>query len=284
MTTRHLSGNGAPPTLSELQARMQAAILDGGNDILSDLSDGAHAPRDTLFGVYRHAYKARLVEVLANEYPLLRSWVGEDAFGKFARAFLTAHPSQTQNARWVGKSFPEFLKQHWLARARADLSELAAIERGVSDAFDSADAPVLGFADLSAFEPSAWGQLTFSLHPSVTLLYGETNALQIWKALKDDAAAPPAERRGELEHSVVWRHGTVPKVRAISYEEAMMCREASHGVEFGAMCALLATYDDPDNAPLRAAQYLQGWVAGEMLTSAQLGNTSRGKSSQCPAT
>lgn len=280
MAKGHLTLKVAPPTLSELQARMQAAIIEGGDDILADLSHGAHAPRATLFGVYRHAYKARLVEVLANEYPLLRSHIGEDAFEKLARAFLAAHPSQTQNARWVGKSFPEFLKQHWMARARTDLSELAAIERAVSDAFDSADAPVLGFADLSAFEPGAWGHLTFKLHPSVTLLHGESNALQIWKALKDDAPAPQAEHRAELEHTVIWRHATIPKVRAMAYEEAMMCREASLGREFGAICTLLATYDDPDNAPLRAAQYLQGWIASEMLTSAQIRNTSRAQSSQ----
>lgn len=258
------------PTLRELQAQMQAAILDGDDKILSAISNGARASRETLFGVYRHGYVARLVEVIGNEFPMLRRYVGEADFQKFARTFIAACPSRSRNARWVGESFPEFLQQHWAARMRPELSELAAIERAVSAAFDSTDARVLSFADLAVFAPSAWGNLTFTLHPSVTLLHGETNAFEIWKALKDDAGAPSVKRQSQLEHCVIWRHGTTPKVRLMSYEEAMMCREAQRGAGFGALCALVATYDDPDHAPLRAAQYLRTWLDSEMLTAAKL--------------
>ncbi|MFN3624290.1 MAG: putative DNA-binding domain-containing protein [Hyphomicrobium sp.] len=270
MTDKREGKHTVPPTLRELQALMQAAILRGDDALLAQLTDGAHASRKTLLGVYRHAYMARLVEVLSNEYPVLRRYMGEEPFRALARAFLTAHPSRTQNARWVGRSLPEFARQHWAERARPEVAELGEIERAVSDAFDSADAPILRFADLAAIEPGAWGQLTLELHPSVRLLHGETNAFDIWKALKDDAPAPPLQRPDQPEHWIVWRNGTTPKVRPMPYEEAMMCEEASRGSTFGALCQMLATYDDPDNAPLRAAQYLGAWVESEMLTAAKL--------------
>jgi hypothetical protein len=52
------------------------------------------------------------------------------------------------------------------------------------------------------------------------------------------------------------------------YEEAMMWIEASRGARFGVLCEMLATFDDPDGAALRAAGYLQGWLEAEMLSAA----------------
>ncbi len=54
------------------------------------------------------------------------------------------------------------------------------------------------------------------------------------------------------------------------YEEAMMWAEASRGVRFDALCELLAAFDDPDSAAVRAAGYLQGWLTAELLTAAAM--------------
>src|SRR5262245_47876008 len=98
-----------PPTLREIEAQLQAAILTGDEGILASLADGAHASRSTLFGVYRHAYTARLVDVLGNDYPHVKRYAGDEAFEGLARAFIAAHPSRSANVRWFGAGFPEFL-------------------------------------------------------------------------------------------------------------------------------------------------------------------------------
>jgi hypothetical protein len=54
----------------------------------------------------------------------------------------------------------------------------------------------------------------------------------------------------------------------MSDEEAMMWNEAVNGVPFGRLCELIAVYDDPDSAPLRAAQHLQGWIMSGLLAKA----------------
>ena len=59
-------------------------------------------------------------------------------------------------------------------------------------------------------------------------------------------------------------------VRVMPYEEAMMWAEASRGLRFDALCELLAAFDDPDSAAVRAAGYLQGWLTAELLTSAEM--------------
>ena len=267
-------------TLREVQAQLQAAILGGDDAILASLVDGPHASRGILFGVYRHAYTARLIEVLMGDYPLLCTYVGDERFRHLAHSFIAAHPSRSQNVRWFGTEFPAFLEKHAAAPESIELAELAAIERSVADAFDSEDAPILGFADLAAHPPEHWATLTFAFHPSVTLLSAATNGFEIWKSLKEEKAPPSAVRLSSEEHLAVWRQGATPKVRRLPDEEAMMFLEAQRGVSFGVLCEMLATFDDPDGAPARAAGYLQAWLASEMLASAKLVAPSRRRRSQ----
>ncbi|MCC7253642.1 DNA-binding domain-containing protein [Hyphomicrobium sp.] len=268
--TRPSPSRTSPPTLREIEAQLQAAILTGDDTVLAALADGAHASRDTLLGVYRQAYTARLIEVLMSDYPLLRSYVGDVVFRELAHSFIAAHPSRSQNVRWFGTPFPEFLKEQGSAAKHPALAEIAAIERSVSDAFDCIDAPVLGFDDLAAYPPEEWARLTFSLHPSVTFMPAATNAFHIWKALNEQETPPRGVCLPIPEHVVVWRYGATPKVRLMMEEEAMIGREARRGASFGTLCEMLAIYADPDSAPARAAGYLQAWLTNEMLTSAKV--------------
>jgi hypothetical protein len=59
-------------------------------------------------------------------------------------------------------------------------------------------------------------------------------------------------------------------VRPLGPEEAMMWDEAGKGVSFAALCQLMATFDDPEGAALRAAGYLQSWITAGMLSGAKL--------------
>ncbi|MFA5900232.1 MAG: DNA-binding domain-containing protein [Hyphomicrobium sp.] len=264
------SDSAKAPTLRDIQSLLQEAILTGDDAILGDLMDGPLATRDTLFGVYRNAYASRLIDILMGDYPFLRGYVGDAHFRKLASAFIAAHPSHSQNARWFGTALPDFLQQQEEAAKYPELFEIAVIERAVANAFDSQDAPVLGFAGLAAYPPEDWSQLTFAPQPSVTLLQCATNAFDIWKALKDDAPPPAVRHPPDQQHVVVWRQATSPKVRVMSAEEAMMWQEAHRGARFGVLCEMLATFDDPASAPVRAAGYLQAWLAGEMLSAAAL--------------
>jgi hypothetical protein len=257
------------PTLREIQESLQSAVLCRDDAILDLLLDNSRTTRSTLFGVYRNAYTGRLVDVLRHDYPFLREYIGDDYFADLARAFIAAHPSRTQNARWFGGEFPEFLARHDNAAKNPELSELALIEKAVADAFDSIDAPVLGLADLARVPSELWGQMIFRPHPSAALLRNVTNAFAIWKSLKDGNTPSQAAPLADPESVMIWRQGLVPLVRVMPYEEAMMWTEASRGVRFDVLCELLAAFDAPEGAAARAAGYLQGWLTSELLTSAE---------------
>jgi hypothetical protein len=50
----------------------------------------------------------------------------------------------------------------------------------------------------------------------------------------------------------------------------MMWDEAVKGVRFGVLCEMVATFVGEDDAELRAASYLKGWVDTGMLAGLQL--------------
>jgi len=253
--------------LKDFQDSFQRAILDGDDAILSDIPDGPRETKTNLLGIYRDAYALRLIEIIGNDHELLRRYLGEDPFADMARAYIASCPSQHPNARWFAHRLPEFLAATEPYVHRPVLAELAALERALNDAFDGADAPVLGMADLSGIAPQDWPRLSFVCHPTARRLEGKTNAGAIWVALKADEAPPEPVIAEAAAHLLVWRQDTTSMFRELGSEEAMMWDEAARGQRFGALCEMLATYDDPVGAPGRAAGYLKAWLDAGALSA-----------------
>lgn len=53
--------------------------------------------------------------------------------------------------------------------------------------------------------------------------------------------------------------------RVLSYEEAMAWNEGAGGTSFAGLCEILATYGGEEDAPARAAGYLQNWILSGLL-------------------
>ncbi len=265
------SADAAPaalPTLAELQALFQSAILSGHDDILAHIPASSRTNASVLFGVYRNAYVARLIEIIGNDHALTARYLGSEAFDDLARGYVAAHPSTTQNARWVSRHLAAYARSAPRFASHAHVGDLIAIEAALNTAFDAADATVLSLADLQAVAPEQWDMLVFAPHPSAQRLSACSNAFDLWLALKDDDEVPAA-KRGATE-LLVWRHEAAPMIRSIGAEEAMMWDEAARGVRFGVLCEMLATFDAPDTSALRAAQYLQGWLLSGALSRAEV--------------
>lgn len=247
------------------QNDFQHAILTGDDAVLAEILDSPKEKRDVLFGVYRNAYGSRLVESMRNDHDLLHSYLGDDMFDTMGKAYVAANPSQHPNVRWFSRALPDFLKSTEPYSEYPVLSDIAALERALNDAFDAEDAPVLALADMAGFAPEEWAGLAFAPHPSTFRLDVTTNASAIWVALKNDEAPPDATLLEERCHLLVWRQDLMPMFRELAAEEAMMWDEAARGVPFGVLCSMLATNNDPDGAAARGAGYLHGWVTSGLL-------------------
>lgn len=254
--------------LARQQADFQRGILSGDDTVLAELCDSDKEKRQTLYGVYRYAYGSRLVEAMRNEHELLHAYLGDEMFDAMGHAYVKAHPSEHPNLRWFSRALPEFLRSAAPYRDHPVLSDLAALEKALNDAFDSEDGVVLGLTDMAAFAPEVWNDLRFRPHPTAARLDLATNAAAIWMALKNDETPPDAATLEQPSRLLVWRLDNTPMFRELAAEEAMMWDEAANGIPFGVLCSMLATYDDPDGAAARGATYLHGWITSGLLTDA----------------
>jgi hypothetical protein len=248
------------------QSDFQRAILTGDDSVLAEILDSPTEKREVLFSVYKHAYGSRLVEAMRNDHKLLHIYLGDEMFDEIGYAYVEANPSRSANLRWFSQALPDFLKTTEPYSKYRVLSDLAALEKALNDAFDAEDAPVASLEDVAAFPPEVWNDLKFEPHPSAIRIDLTTNAAAVWLALKDEVDPPDAVTLEEPSRLLIWRQDVTPKFRELTAEEAMMWAEAVSGIPFGVLCTMLATYDDPDSAAARGAGYLHGWVTAGLLT------------------
>lgn len=252
-------------SLRELQESFQRGILADDDSILAEVNDSAKEQRKVLFGVYRNAYVARLAEILADDYAQLHSYLGDQAFAKLVKAYIDANPSDQRSARWFGRHLPDFVKESGNYAKHPEVAEIATLEKALADAFDGPDAVPLRIDALAALSPEAWPHLVLEPHPTAIRLTFWTNADEIWTALREEAAPPKPIQLPEPQPIVVWRQDFMARFKPLTTEEAMMWDEAAKGVTFGVLCEMVATFAGEDEAELRAATYLRGWVDMGML-------------------
>jgi hypothetical protein len=252
--------------LAAQQRALAAAIVhDQPADNLLRPRQGGQAAR--LF-VYQEAYRVRLAAALESNYPILRCVLGDDAFRDLAGAYAREHPSRQPSIRWFGHDMAAFLRtQPGLCR-HPSLADLAAMEWGLRNAFDAADATPSRVDDLVRLRSEQWPVLRFSAHPSVTLLPLEWAVEPLWKALTADENAntdPPPEHAHVL---LVWRVGLDTRWRSLDSDEAPLLEACVAGKPFAELGALAELYCN-DTPAARLAGLLRLWIeAGVLLMHA----------------
>ena len=93
--------------------------------------------------VYHYAYRARLVEALADDYGALRNALGAAAFEAFAAKVIALHPSRTRDLNAYGRVVVEALRSGAArVRHRAFLTALAELEWALVEAVHAPPPPV----------------------------------------------------------------------------------------------------------------------------------------------
>jgi hypothetical protein len=246
--------------LQRTEALFQDALLGRSPAILEVVRGNVREDAVTMFGVYRNAYWSRLAECLANDFPGLKRLAGDAAFDRQARAYVAKHPSQHPSIRWVGRNLAAFLASEEPYRDDPWLADMARFDWALAFAFDAADAPAAGLADLAGVPPEFWGSVRLVFHPTLDAFRISTPVDQVRPLLLDDPAAS-FDRSARSERAImVWRIGYDVKFRAIDPLEHAALQGMRTHASFGDMCELVALEVGADTAPLRAAQILQGWL------------------------
>ena len=268
----------AAPTLAETQRRLQRWILCERGDAAEHadrIEHSLHTLHTLISGdpsraaqradVYHTAYRLRLDEVLANDYPVLAAAAGE-AFADLADRYRQVHPSQHPSARWYGRHLPRMLSDSWLGDPLGDsaFGDLARLEWALGEAFDAADADALVLEDLAGLAADAWAELSFGFHPSVQLLRLKSDLAPLLAA---ESAAPetPIERLPEPADWLIWRYQRQANWRVLGEDEAACLRDATAGASFEALCERLCDWHAPDQIALRAVGLLKRWIVDGLI-------------------
>ena len=253
--------------LAELQRRLQRHILSGDGAIEKDIAERAPVPVATRLGIYSEAYRLRLVEALAGNYPAMAKLLGVE-FAALGRAYIDRHPSQHRSVRWFGHRMEEFLgatrsDQPWLV-------DLARWEWAVAHAFDAAAAPILTQQHLTTIEPTLWPTLRFVVHPSVTQIRVRSNIVETIQSSANEQPLPSPTLAAPTQWCI-WREALTVRYRSLDAIEAASFDAIWRGSTFGELCELLTTWHRSDAVPLHAAGFLKRWVEEQWLSELKLG-------------
>ncbi|MDZ7841208.1 MAG: DNA-binding domain-containing protein [Gammaproteobacteria bacterium] len=257
-------------SLSVLQARFQSYLLGRNGDIEALTVGSDRLPARDRLAVYADAYRLRLLEVLAEDFPGLHGMIGDQSFEALGTAYIDANPSDHPSVRWYGRRLPGFLRSTDPYREQPLLAEMAEFEWAQGEVLDAADSPVVELDTLGALAPAAWPDMHISFQSALRRLDLAWNVPALWQAVHDGTDAPPEPRH--LEAAVpwlLWRRDLKVHWRSLEDDERWAIDAVRGGCSFGELCeGLLARTGDAD-VPLRAAGYLKRWVTDELVARIQ---------------
>jgi hypothetical protein len=209
-------------SLAELQRQMAAAImmpLTAGEDMRTRTSDGRPmtavaasfiAPNSQLtpferLEIYNRQYWYRVLDALAEDFPVLRAVVGGRAFEQLSIAYLTAHPSRSFSLRNLGSKLTEWLADHpnYAGRRQRLALDVVRIEWAFVEAFDNAERTPLTLDQIATLDAGS----TLGLQPHLRLLALDYAADDLVLALHKQ------QKRGATEAGVRHDDGQEPPVR-----------------------------------------------------------------------
>jgi hypothetical protein len=253
--------------LRELQLRFAAALAPGERVIDPALlalvsARGGLAPAARL-DIYAGMHRARLVDVLREDFPRLLAVVGDRGFEALAARYLVRHPSTHPSVRHVGRRFAAFLDAE--AAVPPFVADLARLEWARVEVFDAPDAEPLRLADLQALDPSGWPALRLRLVPACAVVESRWPVHRVWQAAGAPDDAPLARPEPEATVIRVWREGFDVSHAAMGGTELRAFRALLRGEPFAGICAALEEAAEAGEAAREAGGLLLRWLEDELL-------------------
>jgi hypothetical protein len=199
--------------------------------------------------VHRNTSAKVAQDALAANYPVVHALVGEDSFFGCAEAFVERHPPRDPRLCLYGEGLPEFIAGYPPFSQAPYLTDVAALERRVTEALFAADAEPL---DGAAFARAVELDASLILHPAVRFAAVASPAASIWLAHQPDAPPDALESLAWAEEAVlVSRPGMSVQVATIDSGALAFLKACRAGATV-AQAALAASALDADVSALVA--------------------------------
>ncbi|GAB6195999.1 HvfC/BufC family peptide modification chaperone [Lysobacter xanthus] len=258
-------------SLAALQSSFLAHLRAPADATFDNVRDGC-VPAATGLRIYAHAYRSRLVEALETDHPMLGLYLGDGLWSALCDGYIDAYPSRVRSLRDFGARLSAYLAETAPFNDQPAISELAQFERLLLDTFDAEDADPLAFGALSSIPPTQWLDVRLGLHPALRVFRPRTNAVQIWTALRDGAAPPPAAE-GSMPAWISWRDADrMGRYRSLQTYERAALDELIAGRPIASACVAMTSYLDEASVAGLFVEWIQGvFGAGWVMRVEQSG-------------
>ncbi|QDY43929.1 HvfC/BufC N-terminal domain-containing protein [Candidatus Pantoea soli] len=209
------------------------------------------------FAIYRNNVMASLVDVLADNFPVLQAQVGRDFFRAMAAAFIRQHPPASpvlasyggQLASWMA-TFAPLASWPWLA-------DMAALEFACVDALHAADRDRETVTLCAGFDPESDGLV---LDPSLRVVTSSWAIFSIWCAHQTEDAQAAVDPL-QAENVLLFRLQDDVRLMPVSRGQAAFVRALLNGnTLLAALDAVVATGEPADAEPRLLALHQHGLI------------------------
>ena len=208
---------------------------------------------------YRHTYRAQMLACMAESFPVLATWLGDDAFTAMAIGYALAHPPQG----WSLDHFPaQFVDWLTAQAANAVMVDLARIEWALGQCFVAPDEEALTSAAIATTD---WDSARLAPIAASRLLQLTTNATDIWLAVQAGDGLP--EPTGAEACVLIWRRQEQCHLREVDAIEARLLD--GRGFDFAELCAELCDHLGDDEGISRAGSLLAQWAEAGIMVHAE---------------
>jgi hypothetical protein len=201
-------------TLAEAQRWFAGAVM--GDVALEEtgrrLTAGPRLGARERLDVYRSGYVARLVECLADDYPILQHALGAEAFEARCRSYVARHPSEAPNLNAYGRHMP--------AMSDGFTADLARLEWAIVEVIHEPSSPPLTMQALTDIPMEAWATSRLVASRTLRIVPATYPVNEYFQAAKDGqspAIPSPAPSVTVVYRSgrTVWRMGLTPPMHRV---------------------------------------------------------------------
>ena len=218
--------------------------------------------------IYRRAYHARLIECLADDYPVLRHALGEAVFDELCRAYIARHPSSSPSLNYFGGRMAAFCRDDALASfaVRGFAADLAALEWAIVEVIHARSSQPLTLDGLGQVAAAAWTNARLEPNTAFRLLRFDYPVNAFFQAIKD--GANPALPEPASSATVVYRNG--PTVWRMDLTPPMfeVLSALARGEPLGASLERAEqeyANEDPSEVAQRVTHWFREWVGSGLF-------------------
>ena len=202
---------------------------------------------------------------LAEEYPVLRKYLGEILFSSIMRELVSSRRHDHSSARWYSEHLPTYLKSYKPLLLRPEIQEMAQLEAATYAADAAPNVQSLKASDIALLDAKTLVNLPLRIHPSAIRLTFRQNTTSLWSAMKCGEQPPKPHRLASPQNVVVWRQSNAPRFRILGDEEARVFDCIAKTACFAELCNISRDDDNSDPVENRVQAFLSAWVDAELV-------------------